>query len=393
MATTPTMASAPTSRRERLWRAILLLGVGALLALMVAGAEALVRSRERHRRVPPDYFPSIFYPHQRLRYGLVPDLDYYGWFRINSHGFRGPEVAAAKRPGTVRIVCLGGSTTFDIGSVGPHRPWPEVLEAELRRGLATTRVEVLNLAVPGATSLDSLIDLQTRALRLAPNLVVVYQGHNDLIYSLPGPAGADDLLLPWEDRPRGWIKRWLTRNSLLYAKSQLRVARLWNGLARLVLRRPPEPPSAEARERAIGRGLDAFRDNLRSVAAICRAHGITLALPQLIVPRADGAALSGCRPCRQLPAAYGGLPAERIHAAFASYDHVLSELSARGQAWYVPTAGWVPSADGYYHDAVHFGPEGSRLMGRRLADALAPLVREALARGEPAASPGPPIAP
>src|SRR5437867_744457 len=127
----------------RLFRAVILVGVLFVVALTAVGAELAERYYERHRTTAPDFFPSIYYPHRRLRYGLVPNLDYYGWFRINSHGFRGREFAVDKGPGVFRIVCLGGSTTFDTGTVGKALPWPEVLEAELRRTLSSESVEVL----------------------------------------------------------------------------------------------------------------------------------------------------------------------------------------------------------------------------------------------------------
>ena len=37
---------------------------------------------------------------------------------INSRGMRGPELATAKAPGTYRILCIGGSTTYGTGASG-----------------------------------------------------------------------------------------------------------------------------------------------------------------------------------------------------------------------------------------------------------------------------------
>src|SRR3990172_4942535 len=133
----------PSRKRVRVFRLIVLATVIALVGLLSVAAELAIRYHERHRTTPPDYFPSIFYPHKRLRYALIPNLDYYGWFRINSLGCRGREFSAAKKPGVRRIVCLGASTTFDIGCVGKDRPWPEVLETELQQRLSTRAVEVL----------------------------------------------------------------------------------------------------------------------------------------------------------------------------------------------------------------------------------------------------------
>ncbi len=184
---TKTLHPARPRAREKLLRRMLVAIVIVFIAVCSIGAEFGARYYERHRKTPPDYFPQMYYPHQRLRYGLVPNLDYFGWFRINSLGFRGRDVGPGREPGSLRIVCLGGSTTFDIGSVGVALPWPEVMEIELRKQLNVDAVEVLNLGIPGSTTLDSLIDLQTRAMDLKPDLLIVYQGHNDFSYSLsPG---------------------------------------------------------------------------------------------------------------------------------------------------------------------------------------------------------------
>lgn len=367
----------PSPRKQRLFRAIMLAGVTLFVALAAVGAEFAARYHERHRTTPPDYFPSIYYPHRRLRYGLIPNLDYYGWFRINSLGFRGREVSVAKSAGVLRIVCLGGSTTFDTGTVGSARPWTEVLEAELRRRLGTEAVEVLNLGIGGATSLDSLIDLQMRALGFQPDLVIVYQGHNDLTYSIPPPRPQRSTLYPLEDRPRSSFMRWLTYHSLLYAKSEERVNERLSGALGVLKRALPfrsDDGVVRNVDAALEHGLSDFRSNLRSIAAIARANRIPLALPQVIVPfPQEGQA--GCRICDSLSDTYGGLNVATLRTMFGRYNSTLAELGAEGGGiYYIPTDGFVPSDDRYFRDPVHFGPEGSRRMGVKLAEALAPIL-------------------
>src|SRR6476659_7788653 len=131
--TEPMASTSSSSRRRALFRIVLGLIVFGFACLVLVTGEFAARYYERHRPTAPDYVPSMYYPHQRLRYGLIPNLDYFGWFTINSLGFRGREWSVTKAPGVFRIICLGASTTFDIGSLGRDRPWPEVLEAELRR--------------------------------------------------------------------------------------------------------------------------------------------------------------------------------------------------------------------------------------------------------------------
>src|SRR5437773_1880463 len=81
--------------------------------------------------------------------------------------------------------------------------------------------------------LDSLIDLQMRAIAFQPDLVIVYQGHNDFNYSIPPPLHQKPSdLFPLEARPRSALTRWTTVHSLLYAKEEVRIADLVERLTR-----------------------------------------------------------------------------------------------------------------------------------------------------------------
>ncbi len=370
---TPAPVAGMNPGRQRIFRFIMLGVLFVLLALLVLAAEWGARNYERNRNTPPDYFPQIYYPHKRLRYGLVPDFDYYGWFRINSQGFRGREFSLAKSPGMLRVVCLGGSTTFDIGSIGKALPWPEVMEAQLRARLGAQAIEVLNLGIPGSNSLDSLIDLQMRVLALKPDLIVVYQGHNDFAYSFPQSPDPDRY--PFEAGPRSKLARWLTHNSVLYSKAegkiQARLGSLFGGGNHGAASGAEVAARVDA---SLERGYIDFANNIRAIAATARANKIPLVLPFAETSAPD------CQLCAQLPPLLGHLEPAKISAMFARYDTALAQAAAAGAGVYhVSTRGFVPSEQRYYHDPIHFGPEGSKLMGEKMAEALLPILAPAQA--------------
>jgi len=374
---TPSVTAPLSPGKLRLFRLIMLSGLLVFAVAAVIGAEVAARYYERHRTTPPDYFPSVYYPHRRLRYGLTPNRDYFGWFRINSLGFRGKEISAEKKPGVIRVVCLGGSTTFDIASVGSAPPWPEVLETELRRRFPNQQIEVLNLGIPGATSLDSLIDLQTRALPLHPDLVILYQSHNDLTYSIPPARPQPTGLYPLEDRPRSSFVRWLTYHSLLYAKAEDRVIGPVSGIVDSVfgLFGGGNEGVAEDRGQAMEHGLADFRSNVMSIAAIAQANRLALALVQVTVPfPVDGQPKGSCQMCEALSQTYGNVDLATLKSMYARYDRVLKQSAEGTNVYFIPSSGFVPSADRYYHDPVHFSPDGSRELGVKLGEALAPIV-------------------
>ena len=98
---------------------------------------------------------------------------------LNRWGYRGP-VAAAKKPGELRAVMLGGSTVFGYGV-----QWDQSIPANLERTLNASRpFSVVNLGFnnEGAYSfLPTLRDFEY----LDYDLVVLYEGYNDM----PGDEG------------------------------------------------------------------------------------------------------------------------------------------------------------------------------------------------------------
>ncbi|WP_170399404.1 SGNH/GDSL hydrolase family protein [Ruegeria arenilitoris] len=98
--------------------------------------------------------------------------------RHNSLGFRGEEIAPEKPTGITRIVAIGGSTTYGSHVNDYTQSYPAQLGALLN---ADTRgFEVVNAGVPGWVSTENLINLQTRVLPLDPDIVILFQGRNEL---------------------------------------------------------------------------------------------------------------------------------------------------------------------------------------------------------------------
>jgi lysophospholipase L1-like esterase len=99
--------------------------------------------------------------------------------RINALGFRGREVVLPKPPGSVRVACLGASTTAQ----GPSddATYPARLEAKLRRRFPELEIEVLNLGI-SATWSDYWLARSRELFALEPDVVVQYDGINDIAF-------------------------------------------------------------------------------------------------------------------------------------------------------------------------------------------------------------------
>ncbi len=97
---------------------------------------------------------------------------------INSLGYRDREFSVAKPPGVIRIVCIGGSTT--VQGVRNEETYPALLEKRLRARFGP-RVQVINLGVSGYNSYHWVQpDKLSELLRLKPDVVVQYDGVNDI---------------------------------------------------------------------------------------------------------------------------------------------------------------------------------------------------------------------
>src|SRR5437762_8148391 len=102
--------------------------------------------------------------------------------KINSLGFRGDEFSKTKPPRTVRIACLGASTTFCAEVSHNHKTWPHRLQEKLAEAYPGVRFEVINTSVGGYTAAENVRNLTHRVLPLDPDLAIYYEGNNEIVH-------------------------------------------------------------------------------------------------------------------------------------------------------------------------------------------------------------------
>lgn len=183
-------ARATGSMKRKFWTRAALITFGLFVALVTAEialqvAQAAGAAPDFFRRLNSAYTPfdvrtgqGLYYAHPYVSYDMKPGYTAPG-VTINSLGFRGTEFSAAKSPGTYRIVALGGSTTYGT-QLTDEETYPALLERELRRQLNSDRIEVINAGLVSATSAESVTRFLFRVIGLQPDLVIFYEGYNDL---------------------------------------------------------------------------------------------------------------------------------------------------------------------------------------------------------------------
>ena len=102
----------------------------------------------------------------------------------NSYGLRGPEFTIEKPQDVYRIIAVGGSTTFGNG-VNDEFTWPFLLEKTLNELETSKKIEVINGATDGILNLQKFLFIKEDYVYLNPDLIILYEGANDLTCYLP----------------------------------------------------------------------------------------------------------------------------------------------------------------------------------------------------------------
>lgn len=169
----------------------------------------------------------------RLEYDSNPrgyfDRDNGLTYRINRHGFRGPDFQRRKTPGTFRVLVLGDSFTFGEGV-----RWEDTFAKRLERHLDAelgSAVEVLNFGVSGWTSKSEVRFLEQAGLAYEPDLVLIVYVLNDTKY-LPRLDVWEDFRASYE--PEGFVRHsyfgsWLYARVARHIRGQRYVETLVDG--------------------------------------------------------------------------------------------------------------------------------------------------------------------
>ena len=306
-------------------------------------------------------------PHPQLVVAGRPDavLEAIGKaVHFNARGQRATNVRDLPLPkpaGVFRIVCTGGSSTFDLLAPDDAATWPARLGT-----LLAPRVDVANAGFPGWTTLESLVSLEIRDVDLAPDLVVVYAGVNDLQPAGHVPFTADYSLGHADILPR------VTGVAPIPVRAVARSVFLEFLLGRLRPRAaaPVEGfaaawawPEGKRQDDIPEAAAGVFERNLRSTIAVARAHGArVLLVPQTLQVRAG----FETGDTEWIEAWCPGLTAAGAQRGLSRYAAAMRRLASPPDVLFVePFAGPVPAGD--FDDACHFSAAGSDRFARRIA--------------------------
>lgn len=252
--------------KTALWKK-LLLSVSLPVILFVGGEGALrvvgfgqpltffIRDRQPGYLRTNPAFTSLFFP---ASFGLKPEN-----FRL----------AEKKDPNTFRVFVLGESAAMGVPE--PGFGLAPQLQAQWRAAYPTRQVEVYNLGVTAINSHCVRLIAQ-EALRLEPDLLVVYMGNNEVVgpYGPSSGANVSSLSLP-VIRASLWIRSTRTGQLVQWLASKLARgagASEWRGMEMFMGR------TVSARDARLDRVYRDFGDNLNDLLSAAAQRNVPVAL-------------------------------------------------------------------------------------------------------------------
>lgn len=100
--------------------------------------------------------------------------------KINSLGFRGPDIIVPKPEGSTRLLFIGGSTTFCAEVSNNEMVWPHIVSNNIKTAYPKQKIDYINGGMGGYRTATSIRNLKYRLAQYKPDVIVIYHATNDL---------------------------------------------------------------------------------------------------------------------------------------------------------------------------------------------------------------------
>ncbi len=274
---------------------------------------------------------------------------------IDEWGFRGPDFPREKANGVFRIFVLGDSVVFERFAINNGTTWTARLEKTLNSSQTGKKVEVINAGIPGFKIDSAYCYLKDRVSGFKPDMVILYQGANDINYqsqiahSSGRPEANEADLLDFQRIGEKYFL-WL---DLLRSKT---AAFLASGQRSL------------RSDRIDSASVDNYENGLRKIIDYCRKNGI------ILIPSTVARSFRRSQPewyqmqmSSSMMVYNPYLSVKGLNDAFDRFNGAVRDLSREQGLDLVDADAEVPSTEKYFRDHVHFTDAGDRLVARIFA--------------------------
>ncbi len=311
------------------------------------------------RYTPHPYFNFVSNPSYRFPNGYQPH---------NAQGLRGPSCCPKEKdPRAIRIVAVGGSTTYGMYFTFERHVWPALLEETLRQRLGPD-IQVINAGVPNHTSYE-LIGLTAMLVsEWSPDIVIFHMGLNDAFtagYHDEGGPDNTSFRHAWSHTPlHGWLKQGMRISYMIRllgrswaSQDQFSLGDMAGAIQFAV---PSDDEVLRNAQTATGKY---FRRNLTTLIALCRTMGATpLFLNEPINPSYESGQ---------------GVYYSAVVNAVIRNNRISKELAEQNGFTYVDLYSRMRDPSTFV-DAAHENNAGMQMKALYVAEAIAPLVTNIL---------------
>ncbi len=272
---------------------------------------------------------------------------------VTSQGFVSADYPVERGPSTLRIACLGGSTTESLTAEGLAGTYPSLLEGYIRKS-GRTDAQVMSFGMPAWTTAETMVNYFIRVQDYAPDIVILHHAVNDVAARM-WPGYRDDyshFRIPWREPRFGLLYRVIVRASDLAAWIETRrlggvdvTTFVDRHVERSLVERPIAPETSRA-----------FRRNVRTVCRHVRLEG---GFPVLVT----------------MPYDLDATAYENHKRGIEEHNEILRDLAKEEEFLLVDAAAdarerwlaWKPQ----FVDIVHLTKEGNRRKAALIVRALA----------------------
>ncbi len=270
-------------------------------------------------------------------------------FRINNFGFRDRDFKFPKPEGVFRILCIGASTTEE--GMSNQETYPKLLEQELQKHFGRNKIEVFNCGISGMILKKHFAKLPDY-LYLQPDLIILYEGINDMIYEV-FPNAFDSSPILWR------ISFFLSQ----FARKQMR------GIL---------PYPQEKINQYIQRHIFYYIDRIYNAFSF---RGIDMCISSIGVPYREKLNKTD----RDYYDYYYDKEWGWAHSTFQQYSDVMKQYNQQLKNFckekgilYVPVAENMPASTRYFGDICHMRQVGIKLKVKIMAETLIPYLKKVL---------------
>ncbi len=250
---------------------------------------------------------------------------------------------SSKDNDTLRILCLGGSTT-EWGDRVSNIGWPKRVENMLLNKYPHKKIEIINGGRQWYTSLHTLINYQVNLRKIAPDIVMVMHGINDLL------CNADfSYLSKGEFREDyghflGAVTRIIARGNFI--QKLFREINFWSNKERELIDTTHFP------------GLVSFKRNLSTLIELCRNDSIEVVLITQPTSLKKFMTEDEIRKCYMLKIEAVGVNKRWSHKTayegMKAYNDLATKVAAENDVYLIDLASNIPSSFEYFSDEVHY---------------------------------------